>query len=105
MPRKLKFTLIEFMVTASIVGILSGLAIPNLRSMIFRARATEVAADMDVVRVAALQHSATMNTWPAEVASGVVPAGLVGCLPEMFLRQEWVSTRRREPDSPSGGAG
>ena len=62
MPRKLKFTLIEFMVTASIVGILSGLAIPNLRRMIFRARATEVAADMDVVRVAALQHSATMNT-------------------------------------------
>ena len=35
----------------SIVGILAGLAIPNLRSMTFRARATSVAGDIEVVRI------------------------------------------------------
>ena len=49
----------------SIVGILAGLAIPNLRTMIYRARATEVAGDLEVVRVAAISYNATQNAWPA----------------------------------------
>ena len=46
------FTLIELLIAASIVGILAGLALPNLQMMIFRARAADAAADMEVVRVA-----------------------------------------------------
>ena len=70
--------------SVSIIGILAGLAIPNLRTVIFRARAAEVAADLEVVRVAALQYSAVALAWPTEAALGAVPAGLTPYLPVEF---------------------
>lgn len=82
--RRAGFTLIELMVVAAIVGILAGLAIPNLRTMILRARAAEVAGDMEVVRVAALSYNADYHSWPSESAAGNVPAGLTDYLPENF---------------------
>lgn len=68
----------------SIVGILAGLAIPNMRNMTFRARATTVAADLEVVRVAALSYNADLQGWPAEVGPGIIPPGLSDYLPEGF---------------------
>lgn len=82
--RRAGFTLVEIMVVAAIVGILAGLAIPNLRTMILRARAAEVAGDMEAVRVAALSYNADHLTWPAESAVGTIPAGLDEYLPENF---------------------
>lgn len=79
------FTLVELMVAVSIVGIVAGLAIPNLKTMIYRARAAEVSADLEVVRVAALQYQAEENFWPGEVAVGVVPGGLALYLPDNFV--------------------
>ena len=81
------FTLVELLVTVSIVGILAGLAIPNMRNMTFRARATSVAADLEVLRVATLSFNGDMHAWPAEVASGVVPPELNGFLPDGFSFQ------------------
>jgi type II secretory pathway pseudopilin PulG len=72
----------------SIVGILAGLAIPNLRTMIYRARATEVAGDLEVVRVAAISYNATQNAWPAEAALGVIPGVLTDFLPVGFSFQD-----------------
>lgn len=71
----------------SIVGILTGIAIPNLRSMTYRARAAEVAADLEAVRVATVNYNAEGFSWPAEVASGVIPTGLIEYLPENFSFQ------------------
>ena len=81
------FTLIELLVTVSIVGILAGLAIPNMRNMTFRARATTVLADLEVLRVATLSYNGDQHAWPDEVASGVVPPELVGFLPDGFSFQ------------------
>jgi prepilin-type N-terminal cleavage/methylation domain-containing protein len=78
------FSLIELLMAISIVGILVGLAIPNLQTMTFRARATSVAADLDVIRVSALNFNADRSAWPAEAGPGVVPPGLVAFLPEGF---------------------
>ena len=78
------FTLIDLLVTVSIVGILAGLAIPNLRNMTFRARATSVAGDIEAIRVATLNYNGNAHTWPAEVPSGTVPPELVSFLPENF---------------------
>lgn len=78
------FTLIELLVVVSIVGILAGLAIPNMRTVLMRARATEVAADFEVVRVAAAQYNADSNLWPPETTLGVVPPELVDYLPGGF---------------------
>jgi prepilin-type N-terminal cleavage/methylation domain-containing protein len=78
------FTLVELLVAAAIVGILAGLAIPNLRTMIFRARAAEVAGDLEVVRVATVSYNANSHSWPAEVALGVIPTELDGYIPDGF---------------------
>jgi prepilin-type N-terminal cleavage/methylation domain-containing protein len=82
------FTLVEMLVTVSIVGILAGLAIPNVKDVLLRAQATKLAGDMEVVRVAAASYNAKYHTWPAETAAGKVPPELVPYLPEnySFLR-------------------
>lgn len=81
------FTLIELLVVVAIVGILAGIAIPNMRTVLMRARATEVAGDLDVVRVAALQYNADQHRWPSETGLGVVPTELGDYLPEGFSFQ------------------
>jgi prepilin-type N-terminal cleavage/methylation domain-containing protein len=81
------FSLVELLMAMSIVGILAGLAIPNMRGVTFRARATEVAADLEVVRVAVLNYNADENTWPADVSAGVIPPGLTEYLPTGFTFQ------------------
>ena len=78
------FTLAEILVVTAIVGILAGLAIPNLRTVLLRARAAELAGDMEVVRVATLSYNAERLTWPAETSVGTVPLDLAGFLPEGF---------------------
>jgi general secretion pathway protein G len=78
------FTLVELLVTVSIVGILAGLAIPNMRNMTFRARATSVAGDIAALRVAVVNYNANAHAWPAEAPSGDVPPELTGYLPDGF---------------------
>ena len=71
------FSLIEMLVAVSIVGILAGLAIPNMRNVTFRARATAVFGDLNTVRQATLDYNADLNSWPTDEVSGTVPAGLL----------------------------
>ena len=78
------FSLIELLMAVSIVGILAGLAIPNLQNMTYRARATSVAADLEVVRVATVNYNGDAHTWPATAGLGTVPTELNGYLPEGF---------------------
>jgi|GEM_PF-424519 len=81
------FTLVELLVTVSIVGILAGLAIPNMRNMTFRARATSVAGDLEALSIAVVSYNGNAHAWPAEVPSGVVPPELTGFLPDGFSFQ------------------
>lgn len=75
------FTLVEMLVSVAIVGILAGLAIPNMKTVLLRARATQLAGDMEVVRTATLNFNGDKHSWPAEAGPGVVPPELVGYLP------------------------
>jgi prepilin-type N-terminal cleavage/methylation domain-containing protein len=81
------FSLIELLMTVSIVGILAGLAIPNIRNMQFRARAVEVAGDIEVVKIATVSFNGDMHAWPADAALGTVPPELNGFLPDGFSFQ------------------
>jgi prepilin-type N-terminal cleavage/methylation domain-containing protein len=81
------FSLIELLMAVSIIGIIAGLAIPNMRQMVFRARATEVAADLEVVRVATVSYNGDLHRWPPEAGPGAVPPELNGYLPAGFSFQ------------------
>lgn len=78
------FTLVELLVVAAIIGILAGLAIPNLRTVLVRARAAELAGDLEVVRVATQNFNGQNHAWPAEAPAGSVPPELVPYLPENY---------------------
>lgn len=78
------FTLVELLMVMAIVGILAGLAVPNLQTMILRARAAEVAGDLEVVRIAALNYNAEYLSWPPEASDGDVPPELTEFLPDNF---------------------
>ena len=97
------FTLIELMIVAAIVGILAGLALPNLRTQLYRARAVEIHGDMEVVKVATLSFNADQHSWPAEAAEGVIPSGLASFLPDnySFVREGYQLDYENWP-MPSG---
>lgn len=78
------FTLVELLVVAAIVGILAGLAIPNLRTVLLRARATELAGDMEVVRTAVLSYNGDRHSWPGDAPVGTIPSGLETYLPDGY---------------------
>ncbi|MCG6986901.1 MAG: prepilin-type N-terminal cleavage/methylation domain-containing protein [Gemmatimonadetes bacterium] len=78
------FTFVEALVAVSIVGILAGLALPNMKDVLLRAQATKLAGDMEVVRVAAASYNAKYHAWPAETAAGKVPPELVPYLPANY---------------------
>ena len=78
------FTLVELMVVAAIIGILAGLAIPNMRTVLLRARATELVGDMEVVRVATQSYNGDHHSWPAEAGAGDIPPELVPYLPDNY---------------------
>ncbi|MEM7413850.1 MAG: type II secretion system protein [Gemmatimonadota bacterium] len=82
--RRAGFSLIELLMAVSIVGIIAGLAIPNLTSMTYRARATSVVADLQAVRVATVNYNGDQHAWPASAGLGTVPTELNGFLPEGF---------------------
>lgn len=81
------FTLVELLVVAAIVGILAGLAIPNLRTVLLRARATELAGDMEVVRTAVLSYNGNNHGWPSDAPAGTIPTGLEPYLPDGYSFQ------------------
>ncbi len=77
-------TLIELLVVVLIISILAAIAQPRMSQIIVKARATDVIADLEVIRVAVYSYYADVEGWPAEAAEGVVPPGLDAFLPGNF---------------------
>lgn len=69
---------------ALVVSILSAIALPNVRAARLKARAVDVASDLDVMRGAVFSYQADFSVWPPDAAVGVVPNGLAPYLPEDF---------------------
>jgi type II secretory pathway pseudopilin PulG len=72
------------LMAVSIIGILAGLAIPNLKDILLRAQASKLAGDMEVVRVAVASYNSTTHAWPAETPAGTVPPELASYLPANY---------------------
>jgi prepilin-type N-terminal cleavage/methylation domain-containing protein len=97
------FSLVELLITVTIVGVLASLAVPRYKGIKLRAQASQVIGDFDVVRQAVLNFYVDSSRFPAESPVGVVPSGLEQYLPEhfTFLRGDW----QLDYDRVSMGAG
>lgn len=78
------FSLVEMLVVVAIVGIVSGIARPQLQRAVVRARAAEAIAQLDVIEVAVHNYYADNNAWPVDKNRGIVPPGLDAYLPDGF---------------------
>lgn len=78
------FSLAELAVTVMIVGILAGVALPNLRSALLDAQASRFVSDARTVSLAAYEYLSENGTFPGSGAYGVVPAQLEPYLPDDF---------------------
>ena len=77
-------TLTELLVVMLIISILAAIAQPRMSQVIVKARATDVIADMEVIRVAVFSYQNAVRGWPDEAVGGVVPPGLDEYLPGDF---------------------
>jgi general secretion pathway protein G len=78
------FTIIELLISMTIVGLLSSIAVPKFRDMRRRAEAAQIMGDFDVVRHAVLSFYVDSNYYPAEISGGLVPRNLAKYLPTNF---------------------
>ncbi len=78
------FSLAELAVTVMIVGILAGVALPNLRSVLLKAQASRIVSDAHTVSLAAYEYLAENGSFPGSGGYGTIPGGLATYLPEDF---------------------
>jgi prepilin-type N-terminal cleavage/methylation domain-containing protein len=78
------FTIVELLAVMIVLGLLASIAILKYIDLRHRARAVQVAADLEAVRLAAYGAWYEHSSWPSEAAPGQVPADLVAYLPQNF---------------------
>lgn len=79
--RRAAFTLIELLITVTIVGLLARIAIPRVNQFRLRARATSIVADLEAIRGAAFHVVADSGYWPANAGVGTIPPEMKMYLP------------------------
>jgi prepilin-type N-terminal cleavage/methylation domain-containing protein len=77
-------TLIELLTTLLIVGILAQIALPAYQQFRRRADAARVIADINVIRVAALDVYADYGRYPATQDWTLIPLRMINALPQGF---------------------
>ena len=101
--RRHGFTIIELMTVMIVIGLLAGIAVLKYIDLRHRARAVQVAADLETVRLAAYSAWYEHNTWPNEASPGQVPADLVPYLPGNLTFANSEYTLDWENFAPPGG--
>lgn len=70
------FTLVEVMVVVLIISVLATLSVPAIRLLRTRAKTAVILSDFRTFDAAFSAYVQETGTWPAEVAAGVMPAGM-----------------------------
>jgi prepilin-type N-terminal cleavage/methylation domain-containing protein len=83
-PSRRGYTFIEILIVMIIVGLLVKIAFPRYHELKLQAVAGKAAADYNALKLASYAYHTEFQTWPAEVAAGIVPPELVHDLPEGF---------------------
>ncbi len=88
------FTLVEIMIVAAIIGLLSAFAIPSFQRVRWNSRVSAVAHDIRLAVDAFELYAIQEGNYPADVNRGIVPAGMKPFLPR--------SLRWTEPTAVGG---
>jgi len=78
------FSLAELAVVVMIVGILAGVAIPNLVSARYRAEAAHIVSDVHTIQLAAYGYLGDNGKFPPSAGYGSVPPQLAPYLPDGY---------------------
>lgn len=83
--------MIELIMTLTIVGLLSAIAVPKFRDVRRRAGATHIVGDFGVIRHAVLSFYVDSQYFPADSKAGELPNNLGPYLPNGFqmAKPEW----------------
>ena len=84
MRRRKGFSIIELLVTMTIIGLLTQIAVPRYSDMKRRATAASIMGDVHAIRIAAFTHYTEAGSFPPNAATGVIPPLLVQYLPAGF---------------------
>jgi prepilin-type N-terminal cleavage/methylation domain-containing protein len=82
--RRPGFTIIELLMTMTVVGLLSAVAVPKFTEMKRRATATQLLGDFGVMRHAAMTFYVDSGYFPRETPTAALPANLDTYLPAGF---------------------
>lgn len=85
-PRNVRraFSIIELLLTMTIIGLLARIGVPRYSDMKRRAIASSILGDVHTIRLASFTHYTEHGSFPSDAATGQVPAQLVDGLPLGF---------------------
>lgn len=88
MRGRVGYTLVEVLLTLTIIGTLSAVAMPKYEDMKRRAKASQVLSDVETVRNATYSFFSDSGYFPAQPGPGTVPTNLDKYLPRAFTFQK-----------------
>ena len=102
------FTLIELIVVVAIIGILVGVALPQYRLSVIKAKEAVLREDLWIMRDSINQHYTDKGHYPSDL-NALVDAGYIQSVPvdpitksaETWVTEDAESTED-DPDAPSG---
>ena len=76
------FTIVEIAIVAIMLGIMAGIAMPNLTRAIHKADAAKIATDIRSIELGVQSHLEATGSLPASAGWAVLPPDLVPYLPD-----------------------
>ncbi|MCB1734147.1 MAG: pilin [Gammaproteobacteria bacterium] len=72
------FTLVELMIVVAIIGVLAGVAVPQYKVYVIRAKVSEAIVASGAVKVALAEYVQTKGTWPSDISDVGINIAAVG---------------------------
>ena len=83
--RERGFSLLELLIVCAVIGIIANIAIPGLYASIYRAKASRIIEDYNMMRTMVHQYYVDHGSYPADTGPGVEPPELASYLQNRLI--------------------